>query len=111
MGAGSSLSVTPDLEGAPDLSTSPVADAGPVPDDDAFYYPRSIYQRYVQARAAWYRSLPPYSEKTNQLYRKAHRLPIRYRKVDLDWCLDYKQMGSLNDSEPWTKEETMAYLD
>ncbi|KAJ0121840.1 Uncharacterized protein HZ326_31444 [Fusarium oxysporum f. sp. albedinis] len=42
-------------------------------------------------------------------------LPLRYSKVEYDWCLDYKQMGSHckvgNGTRDWTKEEMMSYLD
>ncbi|KAJ3455262.1 hypothetical protein MRS44_013862 [Fusarium solani] len=77
--------------------------------------PRAIFQRYKEAREAWYATLPQGAYKTNQQYRKAMRLPIRYSKAEYDWCLDYKQMGrhckagsSIRD---WTKEEMMSYLD
>ncbi|SCO77149.1 uncharacterized protein FRV6_01361 [Fusarium oxysporum] len=76
---------------------------------------RAIYQRYKADREAWYASLPQGALKTNQQYRKAMKLPLRYSKAEYDWCLDYKEMGpqcrigrSVRD---WTKEEMMAYLD
>jgi hypothetical protein len=77
--------------------------------------PRAIYQRYITARAAWYQSQPRGNLRTNQLYRKALGLPLRYDKASYKWCLDYKQMGrQCNLPEgfrDWTKEEMMAYLD
>lgn len=76
-----------------------------------YSHPMRIYPRHVAAREAWYLSLPRGSVKTNQLYRKAQRLPIQYSKSDFNWCLDYKQMGCVNGSKAWTKEEMTAYLD
>ncbi|KAG6989724.1 PKS-NRPS hybrid synthetase [Fusarium oxysporum f. sp. conglutinans] len=77
--------------------------------------PQAIYQRYIAARNAWYASQPAGSVKTNQQYRRAMGLPLRYDKVSYDWCLDYKQMGgrcvSSRGARDWTKEEMMAYLD
>ena len=77
--------------------------------------PRAIYQRYTAAREAWYRAQPRGSIKTNQQYRKAMGLPLRYSKADYDWCLDWKQMTKRcitpTGSREWTKEETMTYLD
>jgi hypothetical protein len=58
----------------------------------AYYDPQAIYQRYVKARAKWYRLQPPGSIKTNQKHRKAMGLPARYSKEDYNWCLDWKQM-------------------
>ncbi|KAF4333456.1 transposase [Fusarium beomiforme] len=58
--------------------------------------PRAIYQRYAEARNAWYKAQPRGSIKTNQQYRKAMGLPQRYDK---------------KGSRDWTKEEMMAYLD
>lgn len=77
--------------------------------------PRAIYQRYKESRAAWYATLPRGAPKTNQLYRKAMGLPMRYSKAEYDWCLDYKQMGRRckegRSIREWTKEEQMSYLD
>jgi hypothetical protein len=77
--------------------------------------PCAIYQRYKEAREAWYATRPRGAVKTNQLYRRAMNLPSRYSKSDYDWCLDYKQMGTHCRGEkgtrPWTKEEQMSYLD
>ncbi|KAL9564051.1 hypothetical protein ACKAV7_011825 [Fusarium commune] len=77
--------------------------------------PRAIYQRYVAARDAWYKAQPRGSIKTNQQYRRALGLPLRYDKSSYQWCLDWKQMGKRCDtptgSRDWTKEEMMAYLD
>jgi hypothetical protein len=50
-----------------------------------YTHPILIYQRYVTAREAWYISLPRGSVKTNQLYRKAQGLPIRYSKADFNY--------------------------
>lgn len=80
-----------------------------------YYDPRAIYQRYVKARDAWYKAQPRGSIKTNQQYRKAMGLPLRYDKASYEWCLDYKQMTkqctTSTGSRDWTKEEMMAYLD
>ncbi|KAH7459029.1 hypothetical protein FOMA001_g20358 [Fusarium oxysporum f. sp. matthiolae] len=77
--------------------------------------PQAIYQRYVAARDAWYRAQPRGSIKTNQAYRKAVGLPLRYDKASYQWCLDWKQMGKCctmpTGSRDWTKEEMIAYLD
>jgi hypothetical protein len=77
--------------------------------------PRAIYQRYITARDTWYKAQPRGSIKTNQQYRKAMGLPLRYSKADYDWCLDWKQMTKCCTmpigSRKWTKEEMMAYLD
>ncbi|KAG6979895.1 hypothetical protein FocnCong_v010558 [Fusarium oxysporum f. sp. conglutinans] len=77
--------------------------------------PGAIYQRYVAARDAWYKVQPRGSIKTNQQYRRALGLPLRYDKSSYQWCLDWKQMGKRcdtpNGSRDWTKEEMMAYLD
>jgi len=77
--------------------------------------PKAIYQRYVDARAAWYKAQPRGSIKTNQEYRKAKNLPSRYDKESYAWCIDYKQMSKYcatpAGSREWTKEEMMAYLD
>jgi hypothetical protein len=55
--------------------------------------PQAIYQRYVAARDAWYQAQPRGSIKTNQAYRKALDLPLRYDKASYQWCLDWKQVG------------------
>jgi hypothetical protein len=77
--------------------------------------PQAIYARYVVARAAWYAAQPVGSLKTNQLYRKAKGLPLRYDRQSYEWCLDYKQMSrrciSPSGARDWSKEEMMAYLD
>lgn len=74
-----------------------------------------IYQRYVTARDDWYKAQPRGSLKTNQQYRKALGLPLRYDKASYQWCLDWKQMGKRcttpTGSRDWTKEEMIAYLD
>lgn len=44
--------------------------------------PRAIYEKYVAARGDWYAAQPRGSVKTNQLYRKAMKLPQRYTKAD-----------------------------
>ncbi|KAK9443994.1 hypothetical protein VB005_02520 [Metarhizium brunneum] len=58
------------------------------------YAPESIYRRYVLARQAWYDSQPRGSLKTNQAYRRAMGLPLRYQKDLYIWCRDYKQWAS-----------------
>lgn len=77
--------------------------------------PQAIYGRYVAARSAWYAAQPAGSIKTNQQYRRAIGLPLRYDKRSYEWCLDYKRMSrrciTLTGSREWTKEEMMAYLD
>ncbi|KJZ69833.1 hypothetical protein HIM_10786 [Hirsutella minnesotensis 3608] len=77
--------------------------------------PRAIYQRYVTAREIWYNAQPRGSIKTNQRYRKAMGLPLRYSKAEYNWCLDWKQMTKhcvrATGSRAWMKEEMMAYLD
>lgn len=77
--------------------------------------PQAIYERYVAARNAWYAAQPAGSSKTNQRYRRAMGLPVRYDKKSYDWCLDYKQMSqrciTSTGSREWTREEMMAYLD
>ncbi|KAF6527905.1 hypothetical protein HZS61_008207 [Fusarium oxysporum f. sp. conglutinans] len=94
--------------------TVPAANAIAVPAlraDD----PRAIFQRYKEAREAWFTTLPRGAYKTNQQYRRAMGLPLRYSKAEYDWCLDYRQMGSHckvgNGTRDWTKEEMMSYLD
>ena len=58
---------------------------------------------------------PRGSIKTNQLYRRAMGLPLRYNKASFAWYLNYKQMSNRcktsTGSRDWTKEEMMAYLD
>lgn len=77
--------------------------------------PQSIYQRHVAGREAWYKAQPRGSIKTNQQYRKAMGLPLRYSRASYQWCLDWKQMNKQcrthTGSRDWTKEEMMAYLD
>ncbi|KAM3558267.1 hypothetical protein MY1884_004071 [Beauveria asiatica] len=77
--------------------------------------PQAIYQRYVESRQAWYDTQPRGSIKTNQQYRKAAGLPQRYKRAELAWCLDWKQMGKQCKEQErfrdWTKEEMMSYLD
>ena len=72
--------------------------------------PRAIYQRYVEARAAWYDEQPRGIIKTNQQFRRALHLPQRYNKTELGWCLGWKQMGKQCRMETgcrdWTKEVT-----
>lgn len=46
--------------------------------------PQAIYQRYVASRNAWYMVQPAGSIKTNQQYRRAMRLPLRYNKASYD---------------------------
>jgi hypothetical protein len=53
--------------------------------------------------------------KTNQEYRRAMGLPLRYDQKSYDWCLESNQMTVLSttstEAREWTKEEMMAYLD
>lgn len=111
-------SAAPSGSAAPAESATPVAsEESATPAAPALRYsdPRAIYQRYVIAREAWYNAQPRGTIKTNQLYRKALGLPLRYDKVSYQWCLDWKQMGKdcrmQRGSRDWTKEEMMAYLD
>jgi hypothetical protein len=87
----------------------------PSPSPPRYDSPQAIYGRYVAARSAWYAAQPAGSIKTNQQYRRAMGLPLRYDKKSYDWCRDYKQMSqrciTLTGSREWTKEEMMAYLD
>ncbi|KAJ3453255.1 hypothetical protein MRS44_017502 [Fusarium solani] len=81
-----------------------------------YYAPEAVYQRYVAARAAWYKSQPAGSLKTNQAYRGAMGLPQRYSKETYAWCQDYKQMGRFcylpqGGRREWAREEMMAYID
>ena len=77
--------------------------------------PQVIYQKYTAERSAWYASQPSGAIKTNQLYRRAMGLPLRYNKRSYEWCLDYKQMSkrcvTSSGAREWSKEEMMAYLD
>nr|QBR95890.1 transposon MULE transposase [Fusarium oxysporum f. sp. vasinfectum]QBR95892.1 transposon MULE transposase [Fusarium oxysporum f. sp. vasinfectum]QBR95894.1 transposon MULE transposase [Fusarium oxysporum f. sp. vasinfectum]QBR95896.1 transposon MULE transposase [Fusarium oxysporum f. sp. vasinfectum]QBR95898.1 transposon MULE transposase [Fusarium oxysporum f. sp. vasinfectum] len=90
---------------------TPLAAAPALRADD----PRAIYQRYKEAREAWYATVPRGGLRTNQQYRKAMGLPARYSKIELQWCLNYKQMGSRcrekSGTREWTKEEQFSYLD
>ncbi|KAJ0131219.1 hypothetical protein HZ326_25678 [Fusarium oxysporum f. sp. albedinis] len=87
----------------------------PSPSPPRYDSPQEIYERYVAARSAWYAVQPAGSIKTNQQYRRAMGLPLRYVKQSYEWCLDYKQMSkrciTSTGSREWTKEEMMAYLD
>lgn len=93
-------------------STSP---GQPLPPPPRYDSPQTIYGRYVAARSVWYAAQPAGSIKTNQQYRRAMGLPLRYDKQSYEWCLDYKQMSkrytTSTGSREWTKEEMMAYLD
>lgn len=77
--------------------------------------PEAIFQKYIVARNVWYAALPAGIIKTNQQYRRAVGLPLRYDKSSYEWCLDYKQMSRYcitpTGTREWTKEEMMAYLD
>jgi hypothetical protein len=98
--------------GTAPAASSPTASAAPILRYDD---PQAIYRRYVAARDAWYKTQPRGSVKTNQQYRRALGLPLRYDKASYQWCLDWKQMGKCcttrTGSRDWTKEEMMAYLD
>ncbi|KID80963.1 hypothetical protein MGU_11634 [Metarhizium guizhouense ARSEF 977] len=102
------------------LSGSPVGEAPRLPNPQPpmppkYDNPQAIYERYVAARSAWYATQAAGSIKTNQQYRRAMGLPLRYDKKSYEWCLDYKQMSrrltTSSGSREWTKEEMMAYLD
>lgn len=106
--------------GASQWPGSPVHEPSPLPGPPSLSPPRydspqAIYGRYVAARSAWYAAQPAGSMKTNQQYRRAMGLPLRYDKQSYEWCLDYKQMfkrcTTSAGSREWTKEEMMAYLD
>jgi hypothetical protein len=77
--------------------------------------PEAIYARYIAARSAWYTAQPAGSVQTDQEYRKAMKLPLKYSKASYEWCLNYKFMGKVCRTgkiiRPWTTEEVMAYLD
>ncbi|KID81747.1 transposase [Metarhizium guizhouense ARSEF 977] len=94
---------------------SPSRESSPMAPTLSYQDPRAIYDKYVAAREDWYTAQPRGSVKTNQLYRKAMKLPQRYTKADYTWCCDYKQMGgrckTSTGTRDWTKEEMMAYLD
>lgn len=76
--------------------------------------PKAIYHRYVKARDIWYKNQLRERARTNQQYRKAMGLRLRYSRAEYSWCLNYKQMDKHCTSEgrrDWTEEEMMAYLD
>jgi hypothetical protein len=83
----------------------------PVAPEASYESPQAIYQRYISARSAWYATQPRGDIRTNQQYRSAMGLPLRYSKASYEWCLNYKQMGKRCGSRDWRKEEMMAYLD
>ncbi|KAG6980171.1 Misshapen-like kinase 1 [Fusarium oxysporum f. sp. albedinis] len=101
-------------QGSPVHKSSPLP-GPPSPSPPRYDSPQAIYGRYVAARSAWYAAQPAGSIKTNQQYRRAMGLPLRYDKPSYEWCLDYKQMSkrcvTSTGSRDWTKEEMMAYLD
>jgi hypothetical protein len=101
--------------GSPVHEPSPSPSPSPPSPPPRYDSPQAIYGRYVAARSAWYAAQPAGSLKTNQQYRRAMRLPLRYDKQSYEWCLDYKQMSkrctTSTSSREWTKEEMMAYLD
>ncbi|EGY23471.1 uncharacterized protein VDAG_04909 [Verticillium dahliae VdLs.17] len=72
------------------LRTSPSPRHSPSP--PRYDSPQAIYGRYTAARSAWYDARPRGSIKTNQEYRRAMGLPLRYDKKSYEWCIDYKQM-------------------
>jgi len=88
------------------LLTSPILSSPPI-----YSSPEAIYQRYIQTRDIWYKAQAHANTRTNRAYRKAMGLPLRYSKVNYEWCLDFKEMGKRCGSRAWTKEEMMAYLD
>ncbi|KAH7462804.1 hypothetical protein FOMA001_g7825 [Fusarium oxysporum f. sp. matthiolae] len=103
-------------QGSPVHKSSPLpGPPSPSPSPPRYDSPQAIYGRYVAARSAWYAAQPAGSIKTNQQYRRAMGLPLRYDKPSYEWCLDYKQISkrcvTSTGSRDWTKEEMMAYLD
>ncbi|KAJ2894092.1 hypothetical protein MKZ38_007931 [Zalerion maritima] len=92
----------------PSLPPTTVESPGP-------FSPEAIYARYVAARSAWYAAQPAGSAQTDQEYRKAMKLPLKYSKASYKWCLDFKNMGKFCRTgkiiRPWTSEEVMTYLD
>jgi hypothetical protein len=111
-----SVAEAPEVEAEEALeATAATTRAESAPEQLLYDDPRAIYQRYIQAREAWYKRQSRNGLRTNQLYRKAQGLPMRYPKSSYYWCLDYKQMGkrckTATGSRDWTKEEMMAYLD
>jgi hypothetical protein len=114
--AGGSVAEAPEVVAEEALEVTAATErAASAPEQLLYDDPRAIYQRYVQAREAWYKKQSCNGLRTNQLYRKAQGLPMRYFKSSYDWCLDYKRMGkrckTATGSRDWTKEEMMAYLD
>lgn len=93
---GLSETCEPSRENAPTLG-------GFIPDPPRFDPPQAIYARYVAARTVWYAAQPLGSIKTNQLYRKAKGLPLRYDKQSYEWCLDYKQRSKRCTSQSGTR--------
>jgi hypothetical protein len=91
--------------------TSPVASSSTASVAPTLRYddPQAIYRRYIAARDDWYKAQPRGSVKTNQQYRRALGLPLRYDKASYQWCLDWKQMGKLcttpTGSRDWSKAE------
>lgn len=77
--------------------------------------PEAIYRRYTASRSKWYDCQSQRRKRTDQLYRKAMGLPPRYKKLDYDWCLDWKEMDQFCKTakrpRKWTKEEMTAYID
>ncbi|KAK1837453.1 hypothetical protein CCHR01_19925 [Colletotrichum chrysophilum] len=115
-----SASVQPTTDGAEEASMSPPemlpsSRHSRSPSLPRYDSPQAIYGRYCAARSAWYAAQPRGSVKTNQEYRRAMGLPLRYGKKCYEWCIDYKQMNrrctTSKGSRDWLKEEMMAYLD
>lgn len=96
------------------LTTKSTASPSPPPQSHGYQEAIAVYQRYVAARKAWYRSQPRGCIKTNQEYRKAMGLPSRYDEKSYEWCLSHEQMTrhciTSNGTREWTKEEKMAYI-
>lgn len=97
------------------LAPTSAASASPPPPSYGSQEAITVYQGYVAARKAWYRSQPRGSIRTNQEYRKAMGLPSRYDEKSYEWCLYHEQMTKFcttsMGTREWTKEEKMAYLD
>lgn len=75
--------------------------------------PEAIYQRYVAARNVWYAALPTGSIKTNQQYRRAMGLPLRYDKGGMSGVLTTNKCPKCcimpTGAREWTNEEMIAY--
>lgn len=104
------------IEATPSGSSSPRTAGKPqVFEPSRHGDPSVIYRAYVEAREAWYKTLPRGSIKTNQEYRRSSDMPLRYDRRCYEWCMSADGMRPLRitprGTRNWTKEEMMAYLD